>query len=190
MQNAITSNRIGGRAVGALFFTGFGVLWLVLALYVKQWLTADNIFAVVCGAGLLLFGALALLRHSKTLPAEPEDPAMSSTFRRINIIQWIAVAIVAFTFARLRIDAYVMSAITAIVGLHMFPLARVFRYPMHYVTGATLTAWAAGSVFLFPADAMQGSTALGTGLILWLSALATILLAVRLLRTGDPASAS
>jgi hypothetical protein len=77
----------------------------------------------------------------------------------------------------------VISAITAIVGLHMFPLARVFRYPLHYVTGSALVGWAAASALLFPKDEMQGSTALGTGLILWLSALVTLALAMRAVRT-------
>ena len=190
MQNPLTSNRIGGRAVGALFFAGFGALWLVLALYAKQWLTVDSGIAVACGAGLLVFGALALLRRARALPTEPENPALGRAFRRINIFQWIAVAVVAFTFARLHIDAYVISAITAIVGLHMLPLARLFHYPMHYATGTSLILWATVSALDFPIDAMQGSTALGTGIILWLSALGTILLAVRLLRAGAAAEAS
>jgi hypothetical protein len=104
---------------------------------------------------------------------------MARAFKWINIIQWAAVAVVAFAFARFGIDVYVVSAITAIVGLHMFPLARVFRYPMHYVTGTVLVSWAAASVLLFAKDEMQGSTALGTGLILWSSALVTLALAVR-----------
>jgi hypothetical protein len=107
---------------------------------------------------------------------------MGRAFKWINIIQWVAVAVVAFTFAHFGMDAYVVSAITAIVGLHMFPLARLFRYPPHYVTGAALVGWAAASVLLFSKDEMQGSTALGTGLILWLSALVTLALAVRAVR--------
>ena len=127
-------------------------------------------------------GAFFLLRRAKALPRVPEDPAMARAFKWINIIQWVAVAVVAFAFARFGIDVYVISAITAIVGLHMFPLARVFRYPMHYVTGTALVGWAATSLLLFPKDEMQGSTALGTGLILWSSALVTLALAVRAVR--------
>jgi hypothetical protein len=92
---------------------------------------------------------------------------------------------VAFSFARLHIDAYVMSAITAIVGLHMFPLARLFRYPLHYATGTVLVAWAGASVLVLPVEEMQGLTALGTGIILWLSAAVTLTIAIRMSRQSE-----
>jgi uncharacterized membrane protein YfcA len=93
-------------------------------------------------------------------------------------VQWIAVFVVAFALAKLHLDAYIMNAITFIVGLHMFPLARLFRYPPHYAAGAVLVAWAAASVFMTPVEHLQGITALGTGAILWLSAAVTLTLAL------------
>ena len=80
-----------------------------------------------------------------------------------------------------------MSAITAIVGLHMFPLARLFRYPLHNLTGGLLVAWAAVSVALVPVAEMQGTTALGTGMILWASAALTLAIALR--ASQQPAAA-
>lgn len=186
MMQELTANRIGGRAIGTLFFTGFGAIWLLLGLYAKERLTAAPLSLAACGTVLLAGGAFLLLRRARALPRAPEDPKMARAFKWINMIQWVAVAVVAFAFARLGIDVYVISAITAIVGLHMFPLARVFRYPLHYVTGTALVGWAAASVLLFPKDEMQGSTALGTGLILWLSALVTLALAMRAIRTPVP----
>jgi hypothetical protein len=183
MVQELTANRIGGRAIGALFFTGFGAIWLLLGLYAKEQLTSTPLSMVACGTVLLAGGAFLLLRRAKALPRMPQDPAMARAFKRINVIQWVAVAVVAFAFARFGIDVYVISAITAIVGLHMFPLARLFRYPLHYLTGSALVGWAGASVLLFPKDEMQGSAALGTGLILWLSALVTLGLAMRAVRT-------
>jgi hypothetical protein len=190
MVQNLTANQIGGRAIGALFFTGFGAIWLLLGLYAKQRMTAAPLSMVACGLLVLASGAFFLLRRARALPRTPEDPAMARAFKWINIIQWAAVAVVAFTFARFGIDVYVVSAITAIVGLHMFPLARLFRYPTHYVTGAALVGWAAASVLLFAKDEMQGSTALGTGLILWLSALVTLALAMRARMRAIRASAA
>src|SRR5580692_5040463 len=152
MVQELTANRIGGRAIGALFFTGFGAIWLLLGLYAKERLTSTPLSMVACGTVLLAGGAFLLLRRAKALPRMPQDPAMARAFKRINVIQWVAVAVVAFAFARLGIDVYVISAITAIVGLHMFPLARLFRYPLHYLTGSALVGWAAASVLLFPKD--------------------------------------
>jgi hypothetical protein len=172
-----TANQVSGRAIGALFFAGFGAIWLGLAFYCMERLSV----AVGCGILLGLAGvvlvALSLFRTSKRFPREPDDPAVSNTFKWVNIVQWIAVGVVAFTLNRLSLDAYVLSAITVIVGLHMFPLARLFHYSPHYVTGAVLVGWGVASAVLVPVSQMQGVTALGTGGTLWLSAAVTLALA-------------
>ena len=175
-----TANQLSGRAIGSIFFSGFGALWIGLALYIKQTLNVD--FAICIGAGLaaLLLTAFWLMRRAKNFPKLPENRIMGRQFSRINAIQWIAVAIVGFTFARLHIDVYVLSAITAIVGIHMFPLAKLFHYPLHNLTGAVLVAWASAGVLFVPADHLQSTTAIGTGIILWLSAATTLALAVKL----------
>ena len=179
MHITLTANQLAGRATGALFFTGFGTLWFALALYVRQSLNAITICAVAGGALLLLAAASVLYRQARSFPRVADDPAIGRAFGRVNAIQWIAVFVVAFSFARLHMDAYVLSAITAITGLHMFPLARLFRYPQHYVTGVLLTGWAIASIFVAPAERLQGVTALGTGTILWFSAAVTLALAFR-----------
>jgi hypothetical protein len=188
MQKELTANRIGGRAIGAMFFTGFGSGWLFLSLVAMQKLAAGTATGVGLSTLALLAACGYVALQAKRWPRVPDDPAMGRAFVWINVIQWTAVAAVAFGFARLHIDAYVISAITAIVGLHMFPLARLFRYAWHYVTGAALVGWAAATVLLFSKDEMQGATALGTGAILWLSALLTLALAMRAMRAQPNAS--
>ena len=175
-----TANQLCGRAIGSIFFSGFGALWIGLALYIKQTLSVDLAIGIGAGLAALLLTAIWLMRRAKLFPKLPEDRAMGRQFSRINAIQWIAVAIVGFAFARLHIDVYVLSAITAIVGIHMFPLAKLFRYPLHNVTGAVLVAWASASVLLVPTDHLQSATAIGTGIILWLSAATTLALAIKL----------
>jgi hypothetical protein len=189
MKQTITANQLKGRAIGSIFFAGFGALWIGLALYVKQMLSVDWSVLVATVAAALLLCAVWLMQEAKRYPKMPEDQARGRTFTRINAIQWTAVGLVAFTFARLHMDAYVLSAITAIVGIHFFPLARLFRYPMHNVTGATLVLWASASVLLIPAEHLQGITALGTGIILWSSAAITLGIALTTVRRVTPASA-
>jgi hypothetical protein len=189
MTNLPTANSLNGRAIGSIFFACFGALWLTLALYAKQVLTVDRVIAVAAGLATLLLAAFWLMRQARRFPRVCEDPARSRAFNRINGIQWIVIAAVAFSFARLHIDAYVLSAITAIVGIHLFPLAKLFRYPMHNVTGAVLVLWASASMLLVPAGHLQGTTALGTGIILWLSAVVTLAIAASILRQSNPAPA-
>jgi len=182
MTNTQTANQLAGRAIGSLFFAGFGALWLFLSLYAREMLNAGTVLSVLLGLALLLGATVPVFREARRWPRVPDDPAMGRAFAWVNAIQWTAVAIVAFSFAKFHIDAYVLSAITAIVGLHMFPLARLFRYPLHYVTGGLLTAWGAASAALLPVEHMQGITAFGTGLILWVSAAVTLVLAMQAAR--------
>jgi hypothetical protein len=182
MQESITANQLSGRAIGSIFFSGFGALWLLLALYIRQVLNSASVSAVLLGLALLLLSAFNVLHQAKRWPRVAEDAAEKQAFSRINIIQYIAIGIVAFSFSRLHIDAYVLSAITAITGLHLFPLARLFRNSLNYVTGSLLTGWAITSVLCVPAEHLQGVTAMGTGIILWLGTAVTLILASRVAR--------
>ncbi len=178
MQKNLTANQISGRATGALFFAGFGALWIALALYALERLNTATVAGVLLGLAILIMAALSLLRAAKRWPRQPNDPAIGRAFAWINAAEWIAVAIVAVTLAKLHQDVYVMCAITAIVGLHLFPLARLFRYKLHYLSGSVLVVWALASALIIPAGELQGVSALGTGMILWLSAAATLALAI------------
>jgi hypothetical protein len=57
---------------------------------------------------------------------------------------------------------------------------------MHYVTGTAMVLWAVGSMIVVPADHVQGMTALGAGVILWLSAATTLVLALDTARRTAP----
>jgi hypothetical protein len=182
MTTTPTANQLRGRATGSLFFAGFGTLWIGLALTAKEMLTAANLTFVALDVAVLVGMALWLLREAKRFPAVAEDPRIGRKFSQINGAQWIAGGIVAFLLARMHLDTYIPCAITAIVALHMFPLARLFRYKMHYATGTVLLAWAALSAILVPVEHLQGTSALGTGIILWVSAFTTLCLAFTVAR--------
>jgi hypothetical protein len=94
-------------------------------------------------------------------------------------------AAVAFGCKWMRWELYLPSAVTMIVGLHYYPLARLFRNPIHYATGTSLVAWAAASAVTVPADHRQGVSTLGTGAILWASAAVTLGRAMRAMRVGE-----
>jgi hypothetical protein len=182
MQKIQTANQLSGRATGALFFAGFGALWIALSLYALQKLSAATVSGNLAGLVVLVLAAIFLLRVAKRWPRVPDDPAISRVFKRVNLEQWLAVFIVASALQWLHLDAYVINAITAIVGLHMFPLARLFRYVPHYWSGAVLVVWAVASAVFVPNEHLQGVSALGTGIILWLSAAVTLALAYQAAR--------
>jgi hypothetical protein len=66
---------------------------------------------------------------------------------------------------------WIVAGIIVVVGLHVIPLARLFRYFPHYVVGTALIIWAICYPSTTPGGAKDALGCLGTGVILWCSAL-------------------
>jgi hypothetical protein len=188
MMKPQSANQLQGRAIGSMILAGFGAIWLGLAFYAKEMLNAVTILYVVAGLLMLLAGSRKLLQTAGRWPRQPENPSHNRAFGWINALQWIAIFIVVQILTRLHLDAYTISAIAGIVGLHFFPLARLFKNRMHSVTGSAMVAWAAGTALFAPLQQMQGDAAMGAGAILWASA--AITLAISLLAARRPSSLS
>lgn len=181
-----TSEAISGRATGVLFFAGFGTLWLCTGLAAMHRLNlATGAAAAAILAGLVI-PAVGVLKGASRVPRGNSDPEiearMSRVFNRDNTIQWIAIPVVVVFLNIFHWTDLIVPAIATIVGLHLFPLARLFRYSMHYVTGALLVVWSAASVFLLRRENIASIGALGTAIILLLSAAYTLIRAGRALR--------
>ena len=172
------ANQLCGRATGAIFMAGFGAIWLLLALYAMQRLSVAN-FAYI-GAVVLAMasGAMYLYKQAARWPRPPRNPALGRAFGWIVALEWIGCFAVWIILGPLHLEVYGVSATVAIVGLHFLPLARLFRYTPHYVTGALMTLWATYSAIGVPADRMQSVAALGAGAILWAGAAFTLVLAI------------
>ena len=96
-----------------------------LALYSLGWLHAGTLAA---GVVLLEAPAVLLFRAARRLPRVAGDPAMHRRFNQVNAMQWIVILLAVYLFHRFGFDNYITNLITAMVGLHMLPLARIFRY--------------------------------------------------------------
>jgi len=190
MQTELTENRVSSMAIGIMVAAGFGSGWLFWSLSARQEISAATATAVETGTLALLAAAICIKRQAKRWPRVPDTPGVGRAFAWINAIQWTAVVAVVFGFGRLHWDAYVPSAVTAIVGLHYYPLARLFRNPLHYVTGTVLVAWAVASAVIVPLDRLQGVSTMGTGAILWASAAVTLGRAMRAMRMAEIAVGS
>ena len=170
--------RLRSRATGVLAISVFGALWLLLGLAARETLSVGT-GALLAGALLgLLLPALALSRRAAALPGPAADPErarqVGRTFGLVNALQWAAIIVTAIALGRLHLDAYTPAAVTLIVGLHFFPLGRLFQYPQHHITGGVLVAWALGCLAFVPRETLQSTTAFGTGAILWFSSAVTL----------------
>jgi hypothetical protein len=183
MNEPHTAEAISGRATGALFFSGFGSLWLCTGLAAMHRLNIVSGAAAAIVLILLVLWAVRLLQLVSKAPKTGMDAErekeIKRTFGRVNTIQWIAIPVAVVAMNIVHRPEWIVPAIATIVGLHLFPLARLFRYPAHYVTGTLLVLWSVGAVVVLHREDIPSTGALGTAAILLLSSLYTLTLAER-----------
>lgn len=152
-----TTEAISGRATGVLFFSGFGCIWLCTSLAAMHRLNfVTGLFVAIILMGLVLPALLLLKRIPKSgQVSKAGDEQISKTFNRLNMIQWIGIAAAILLLNIVHKPEFIVPAIATIVGLHLFPLAKLFQYPAHYVTGALLLVWSVGVVLLFSKERLH-----------------------------------
>lgn len=177
-MNREQSAALAGRAIGAMFFAGFGALWLVWWCVESQGASPGVLAGIALGA--VCIGMLARRRwqrHRDAARALADSPAMRRARRVFNLVnagQWVAVVIAALWLSSTGHPEWIRVAIILIVGLHFLPLGVVFHYPMHLVTGSALIALALIYPLVSTAGPLNPVGLLGTGIVLWVSALVAL----------------
>jgi len=162
------------RAIGAMFFCVFGGAWL--ALWAHEVFVAPLAAYVLISFATLIFFWLVLRiykLHAPALRAEPETREkrrQSRGFHIVNTGQWIVLMVVANVLANIGLASWIIPAAIFIVGAHFVPLAKLFNYPPHYITGAAMMLLAVLYPRLAPGGAGSSIGCLGAGIILWSSA--------------------
>jgi hypothetical protein len=64
--------------------------------------------------------------------------------------------------------------IGAVVGIHFFPLGKLFKIPLYYATGAAISLAAFGSLLISGIPLRSAICAGGTGMALWITAVVTL----------------
>jgi hypothetical protein len=169
----------GGRAIGAMFFSAFGGAWLALWGYSEFSPPLLALSAVGVGTLALFLWSIATYReNAEALRIEsqtPEAKRRSRLFNLINAGQWVTIFVLASILGKLQHQDLILPAVILVIGLHFLPLARMFSYRPHYITGITLVVLALSYPILSAEGAQSASGALGTGLVLWLSAIWALL---------------
>jgi hypothetical protein len=173
------------RAIGAMFFVGFGALWLAVWSQRAFGLRVASLALIAVVAGLLF--ALAwrqFQRHRSAREADADSPdrrRASRIFNIVNVTQWVAILVVGNVLANVGLKDWVLVSAILIVGIHFFPLAQAFGNPQLNWTGAALIALAILYPVVAPGGAANPVGCLGAGIILWASAILS--LATRNLRS-------
>lgn len=162
------------RAFGAMILAFFGAAWLEAWCWFAQrgHVVVFALIAVVAIAILVL--AWRLHRANTIVPAPPQTAQQRRTSRAFHIInagQWIAILIGINVLNNVGLGRWDLPLAISIVGLHFLALGPVFQRGAHYVTGAAMLVLAGAYPFLVAQGPTSPVGALGTGLILWASAL-------------------
>jgi hypothetical protein len=184
--------RMRGRAVGAIVCAGFGA-------YALYWWTEDAIEA----DRRLWFGAIAVvtavlivraIANLVTLSHEPKvvlDKRLVRFYRigyaLIVMIEGAAISVGGPILGHFHRPELFGQWIGAVVGIHFFPLGKLFKIPLYYWTGAAISLAAFGSLMISTSSVSSAICAGGTGVALWITAV--VILSENLKRVTNTAIA-
>jgi hypothetical protein len=157
-----------------MFFTVFGGAWLALWAHFA-WTDPDVVYAIVAALAAALF-AYVYRVYAANRPAlldlagTAEEKRRSRLFHFINAGQWVVILVAGNVLANTGHGDLVVPAAMFVIGAHFIPLARLFRYAPHYLTGTALMAVAVMCPFVHPASDVGPIGYAAAGAILWASA--------------------
>jgi hypothetical protein len=182
--------RLRGRTVGAIVCAGFGAYALYCWTQVEVSGERSPWFgAIATAAAILIAWAIANLVALRHAPRVILDKRLARLYRIVYVLI-VAIEATAISFGGPilshfhRPDLY-GQWVGAVVGLHFFPLGKLFKLPLYYWTGAAISLAAFGSLLISPSPLRSAMTAGATGLALWITAL-IILCENRVEISGEP----
>ncbi len=177
-----------GIASGVFFMAFFGTLWGSIGVGgLRDWAAPWPILAVLLIGIALLGGGVSLWRGSGRLSdagvADEGRPREGLWFGIIFGLEGAAIAVASFLCNATGHTDLFAPIMALIVGIHFFPLAWLFRFGAHYVTGALLCLVGLATLLVVPVTATLGGREImaralvvgggcavilwGTGLLLW-----------------------
>jgi hypothetical protein len=173
-SSPLSAARLKGRMRAALICGFFGAVWMFEALYfggiaTPFWLTTIGMLTVA----LVAWPAIQLrsLAGSSYSAADRERWAAIAVPYWINFaLEWLLCSAAAIWLTHNHRYALIPQCLGAIIGLHFLPLARMFKNPLYYWTGAAMVLGDLASLAMH-AGHLRNIAANGVdGLSLWATA--------------------
>lgn len=162
-------------AVGQMFFAGFGTLWMIGWCLQRHGADIPTLTLILLAGSTIFLWAWCEFRAGTSDAEARVGSSIHITrrraFRRVNLIQWLAIGIANVTLDAIGYTEWIVPAVILIVGVHFIPLARVFRSPQQYITGVALIVVALGYPWMASGGPNYPAGEFATGGILWISAL-------------------
>lgn len=184
---ALTRPEQRGRAAGVLVLALFAINWTTWGMSASSMPALEMpVFMVsgLCFVGCVLAGVLAW-RRSSVLHSGSDvvrGRAVGARFGLIVALEFAALFVAARFLGTAGLTEGIPAAVCLGVGLHFFPLARLFHVRLYTLTGVAMCAIALAAMILAP---LTGATILWTTLP-GLGAAVTLYLTCACLVVGRP----
>jgi hypothetical protein len=160
-----------GRMRGALICGTFGAIWMFEAEFfggiaTPVWLTLVGVLTLAAiGWPVIRLRSWRGIRYSA---AERELWARVAKPYWINCaIEWVLCFGSAFWLAQIHQYTLIPECLGVIIGLHFFPVARMFRSPLYYATGAAMVLGSLASLAMHAGPMRNIAACSADGLSLW-----------------------
>ncbi len=167
--------RMRGRAVGAIVCAGFGayaLYWWVQDAIESEQLLWSGAIAVV--TAILVVWGIANLVALRDVPRVELDKRLVRYYRIgyaiIVATEGAAISVGGPILGHFHRPELFGQWIGAVVGIHFFPLGKLFKIPLYYWTGAAISLAAFGSLLISASALSSAVCAGGTGAALWATA--------------------
>ena len=189
-----------GIATGIFFMAFFGAYWgFASAVFMNS--PFQFIAFLITGLVTLVFFGIAgiILKYALSLPKtlSQEDATEAKRiwmwFGIIFGIEFLLIAFSSIVLSTFQVDIFIAPTTALIVGIHFFPLSRLFRVPVFSITGGLLSVLAlVALIALLLGLPVAGSSpynwslfvGIGTTQVLWLTAVYHTQFGFRVMRQG------
>jgi len=165
-------------ALGSIFLSLFGATWLCGASYAYAGPNPALLAAIAAVALAMTAWAVATFRARRRNFTASADAAASKRVRKgfmvVNAVQWSSIGLAVLLLNLTGHVAWILPAVIMVVGLHFFPLARLFGFRAYNLTAAALVVVACAALLAGGAVNGVALSLLATGVILWLTAVALL----------------
>ena len=181
-QSAISRPYAIGVTIGALVLTFFGVLWAFEAI--SNWPQTPPYFYIIISQPVLWIIIFAGFRLNTVMKLPPpthedqlplDDKKAGAIFGIIFAAEFILIAAAVFILRTLDRPLLIPIVVALIVGLHFFPLARLFGVQFYSVTGFLCVVCALASLLVRDEALRLSLLGFSIAVILWGSAALVLL---------------
>ncbi|GGK14075.1 hypothetical protein GCM10011583_52610 [Streptomyces camponoticapitis] len=183
---SISRAELRGRATGVGVMAFFGLGWTACGVTDMPVTAGRAVFALGV-AVTITFAVLGsrMSRRAADAPTSGEPTAdrkkkAGLRFALVVVAEWVAIFVIARVLVATDHAEAIPAFVAAVVGVHFFPLARLFGVRVYHLTGAAICAAALAAAVLAP---LTSTPALWTALPGFGSAAALYATSVSLLRT-------